>query len=296
MKSLYRYYSRFRKHRQDEIKRIVRSEIIQQTIQHKSLINIESLLNDMPRSEKIVVSLTSFGQRIHSVYLAIESLAQQTIKPDEAVLWLSQDDFVEDELPVTIQRLMNRGLKVRFCKDVGPHTKLLYALKEYPNDIIISIDDDIVYPIDLIERLYDSHIQNPENVCCNVGRRITIGSKGKVIPYREWKHVCAESETSLDILPLGVNGVLYPSHSFDSEVYNLKAITELCSKADDIWFRMMSFKNKILVSVTGAYPNFESHFTALDSSFMDDLAQDNVIKGLNDIQLKAVMERYGIDL
>ena len=40
------------------------------------------------RKDEIVVSLTTYGNRIHEVYLTIESLLHQTVKPDRIILWL----------------------------------------------------------------------------------------------------------------------------------------------------------------------------------------------------------------
>lgn len=36
----------------------------------------------------IIVSLTTYGRRIHSVYMAIESVMEQTMKPNRIILWL----------------------------------------------------------------------------------------------------------------------------------------------------------------------------------------------------------------
>lgn len=296
MKFLYRYYSKFRKHRQDEIKRIVRSENILQTIKHKSLSNKESLLNELPRNQKFVVSLTSFGQRINSVYLAIESLSLQTIKPDEIVLWLSDKGFKEDTLPVTIQRLINRGLKVRFCKDVGPHTKLLYAINEYPNDIVISIDDDIIYPHDLVENLYKTNLLYPDNICCNVARIITKDDNGKYTPYNTWEKQSSKMINSKLLMPLGVNGVLYPPNCFNQHVFDVSLIKSLCPTADDVWFKVMSLKNDTDISLTGSYPDFENSFIPLDTSYISALAQHNILNNMNDIQFGNSMNHFDLKI
>ena len=47
----------------------------------------------------VVVSLTTFGNRIHNVHLAIESIMQGTVKPNKIVLWLAEDEFKNKNLP-----------------------------------------------------------------------------------------------------------------------------------------------------------------------------------------------------
>lgn len=48
---------------------------------------------DTISEKKIVVSLTSFPARIKKVHIVIESLLNQTIKPDKIILWLSKEQF-----------------------------------------------------------------------------------------------------------------------------------------------------------------------------------------------------------
>lgn len=300
MKMLKKYYILFRKHRRDEINReiyrIVRSEIAINAIKQNALFNQEPIITNEKRKEKIIVSLTTHGIRISSAYLAIESIAQQTMKPDEIVLWLSENDFSNNSLPITLKKLIARGLKIKYCKDVGSHTKLLYTLKQYPNDIIITIDDDILYPFDLIENLYKTYLENPKSICCNVARKISLDNNKRIIPYIKWKIISTKSMSSRNLLPLGVNGVLYFPKCFDNEVFDINSFSQLCPKADDIWFRMMSLKNNVNISITGSYPNPSYDFIPLDSSFIDALAISNLLKGVNDSQLKNVMECYNLSI
>ena len=40
---------------------------------------------------------------------------------------------------VTVKDLEKRGLKIEYCSDIGPYTKLIYALENYPETLIITI-------------------------------------------------------------------------------------------------------------------------------------------------------------
>ena len=84
--------------------------------------------------------------------LAVESIFSQTLKPNNVVLYLSEKEFSTRPLPLTLMRQQERGLEVRFVDDLGPHTKLIPALKDFPEAIIVTIDDDYMYPFDLLER------------------------------------------------------------------------------------------------------------------------------------------------
>src|ERR1019366_9435926 len=95
----------------------------------------------------VAVSLTSYGDRLETVHLTIESIARGRFRPKQLILWLAQDDY-QGCLPPAVQRLRQRGLEVRSCEDVGPHTKYYpYVLSqttyEYP---LVTADDDLFYP------------------------------------------------------------------------------------------------------------------------------------------------------
>ena len=104
-------------------------------------------LNTEKRDVRVIASLTTFPERITSVKETIKALLLQTCKPDELVLWLANEQFPEGEqsLPQDLLALKEFGLTIKWCKDIRSYKKLIPALKEYPNDIIITFDDDYYY-------------------------------------------------------------------------------------------------------------------------------------------------------
>jgi hypothetical protein len=69
---------------------------------------IESGLNQIERKPKIIVSLTTFPERITIVQETIKSLLTQTVKPDAIVLWLAESQFPnkENELPEELKKYL----------------------------------------------------------------------------------------------------------------------------------------------------------------------------------------------
>jgi len=55
----------------------------------------------------IIVSLTTYGKRLQQVYLTIESLMQQSMKPNKIVLWLDYS-FQDKRLPQLLKQQHNR--------------------------------------------------------------------------------------------------------------------------------------------------------------------------------------------
>lgn len=47
--------------------------------------------NERNADKEVVVSLTTYGKRLYSVSLTIESIMQGTMKPNRLILWLQDD-------------------------------------------------------------------------------------------------------------------------------------------------------------------------------------------------------------
>ena len=105
-------------------------------------------ITHIKREQKIIVSLTSYPQRIDIVYKVIDSLLRQSLKPDVVVLWLARDEFPRQEqsLPRELRRYIKFGLTIRWCENLRSYKKLIPSLKAYPSDTIVTADDDILYP------------------------------------------------------------------------------------------------------------------------------------------------------
>ena len=134
------------------------------------------------RERKYIVSLTSFPARINDVWISIETILRQSYKPDMVLLWLSSDQFKDEKLPQNLLNLQDRGLTIKFIKeDLRSHKKYLYALEEFPNDYIITLDDDLYYEKDLILNLVALKNKYSNCVPTNRAHKLKINS-GKVEP------------------------------------------------------------------------------------------------------------------
>lgn len=238
----------------------------------------------------VVVSLTTHGKRINDVCFTIESLMQQTVKANKIVLWL--DDRLKDSpLPQSLVRQQARGLEVRYTKDIRSYTKLIPALREYPDSIIITVDDDVAYDFDLIEKLTNAYQSEP--ACIHACRVLTMAFNrgGDLKPYNDWRY--SESIPALHFLT-GIGGVLYPPHSLHKEVMNKEVFTSICPKGDDIWFTAMAKLNHTPIKKVVTRDPIGDEFVNNDK--VQDMALDLVNRGqkFNDTQIKAVFAKYGI--
>ena len=166
--------------------------------------------------ERILVSFTSFPKRINKVWLVVESLLRQSYKPDLVILWLSKEQFESlNVLPARLLNLQKRGLMLKIKEgDMRSHKKYYYAFREYPNDVIITVDDDIIYSPDLIKYLVETYRKNPNCVCANHVRRVEIENE-----YTSWS-IVDKSGVDEKNMQIGVGGGLYPPYSNGFLDYN----------------------------------------------------------------------------
>lgn len=267
-----------------------RREILER---HKNLSFIQNCHGTSTESyngEEVIVSLTTHGKRIETVYLAIESIMQQTLKPNRIILWLCKDEFAGKHLPILLTNMQSRGLEIRYCQDFKSYKKLLPTLKEFPNATIITFDDDIIYPQDIIEKLYFTHVEYPMDIVYARGHEITTDENGEIQPYDSWDFETKKSH-GINILPTGGAGCLYPPHCFHKDILNWDIIKENCPYADDIWFRTMTLLNNRIARNGYQTKLFWAEFIEIYSSEAT-LSSYNCQQKGNDIQIKKLLSLY----
>ena len=248
--------------------------------------------NEKYSDQQIIVSLTTYGKRLNQVYLTIESLMQQSLKPNKIILWLDYG-FQDKQLPQLLKKQIDRGLQIKFCNDIRSYTKLIPSLKLYPNDVIITADDDLFYNLNMIENLVLPYLQNPNYIYFNRGHRIKF-LKDEIVPYTKWEWNINSTEESPLNFPTGVGGVLYPPNSFNQEVFNESVFMDICPLADDIWFKAMSLYNGMPSKKVITFSENGDEYL-MNKSVQDiGLHLQNVEQEKNDVQFKAVFDKYNL--
>lgn len=191
--------------------------------------------------EELVVSLSTFGQRIHGVALTVESIMEQTVRPNRIVLYLGHEFEGPGRIPGSLRLLERRGLEIRFVRDIGPYTKLLPALRDFPGATVITVDDDILYDFDFVSTLVNGHLVCPGAVVAPRCRVMEVAADGGLrLPFVDWGLAENGCEPSMWLQPEGVRGVLYPPESLDGRVFDEEVFMALCPTTDDFWFKAMS--------------------------------------------------------
>lgn len=254
----------------------------------------KGISNENYCDHEIIVSLTTYGNRIFDVHLAIETIMQGTLKPNRIVLWLAEDEFIEKRLPITLQMQQKRGLEIYYCKDLKSYNKLIHSLSQYPEAAIITIDDDVLYDYSLVEKLVLTHIENPKAICACRIHRIQLDKDNRPQTYLKWDQCIHDGINCSLNFPTGVGGVLYPPKCFTKEVLNSNVFTKICPKADDIWFYGMALLSN--TPNVWVYTNNYTGYTDCLPISPDALSlqNNNPNNCLNDKQFKAVFDKYDL--
>ena len=248
----------------------------------------------LPCDGKFIVSLTSFPKRIENVWMVVDSIFRQQVKPRKICLYLSNEEFPKGKtsLPQRLLKYEALGLEIYFRElNLMPHNKYFYALQEYGDECIITVDDDIYYHDDTIASLQKIYQLYPNVICANKVCRITKKPNGDLNGYRNWGKVLSESSPSDWNCALGYKGVLYPPHCLDkSDVFNIAKIKQLALKADDLWLKIQEMR----VGVKVASGEYLTTGVQIKGSQVTSLMSTNVGCNENDIQWNTICKEYGM--
>ncbi|MDE6269444.1 MAG: glycosyltransferase [Muribaculaceae bacterium] len=190
--------------------------------------------------KKIIVSLTSYPPAIGFVASTVRSLLEGSVLPDKIILYVTPEEFGETPLPADLLKLAeeNEIFEIRaYPNNIRSYRKLYPALLEFPEDIIVTVDDDVRYHRHMLRDLLRLHNQYPGTVIAHRAKRMDLSK-----PYRKWHKyrwydfLLQKDYSGFRNLQTGVGGVLYPPHSLDESMIDESLFTSLAPTTDDIWF------------------------------------------------------------
>ncbi len=188
----------------------------------------------------VIVSLTSIPSRLRTLEIVIRSILNQDRSPKKIVLWLNSD--LKKSIPNRLQLLTGDIFEIRFSELNCSHRKLIHSLEIFPEEIIITCDDDLIYNQQWLSLMYAEHLKHPDRIIAFYTRYITY-QNGILQPYKNWVYNSEAPRDSKFVIPVGSSGVLYPPNKLNKKVTDEHLFMQLAPKADDLWFKAMSLLN-----------------------------------------------------
>lgn len=245
------------------------------------------------RRPRVIVSLTTYPERMGKVKVALESLLNQSTKPDKIVLNLAKDEIANaPNILDNLSRYVHRGLEVSIADyNLRQYNKLIHSLREFPDDVIITVDDDVLYSKKFLEGLYSIHENDTSTIVAYRYSYMVKKNQNSMCPYNEWPEPTGANMDNANMFFCGVGGVLYPPGSLHAEVLNSRLFLNLCPTADDVWFNAMA----ILKGTRKRLASKKSmEFPSIGNVQKHSLYEINVVQGKNDTQIKNVFDYFGI--
>lgn len=189
---------------------------------------------------ELIVSLTSYGPRLPTLHLTLKSLLEQTVVPDQVIVWIAEHEI--DAIPAKA-KIFDGVVEFRACEDIKSYKKLIFALEEFPDAYIAIADDDVYYHRQWLQLLVDAVDPDLAEILCHVAYRFHSDSSGQIAAYDEWSSDVQDlyaRTPSFDLLPIGGGGVLFPPGSLHADVTDKRLFTQLCPHGDDLWLYAMA--------------------------------------------------------
>lgn len=244
------------------------------------------------REIPIIVSLTSYPARFPTIGLCLKSLLRQNCKPDRIIVWLGSDT-AETDINAAMRRFEKFGVEYRIDPEHNfkSHKKYYYAMREYPDAIVVTADDDLYYPKNWLKTLLKTHEKYPDCVICRRTHLIRRNENG-LLPYNLWTDQCRSvRRPSFSLVGTSGSGKLYPPRSLDPRALDHDAFMRLCANADDLWVKCM----EVLAGRKTVFArNWKVDLRSPRDSQRESLEAGNIGRCENDLFLRQTMEAYGI--
>ena len=166
-------------------------------------------------------------------------------------------------------------------------------MQKYPNALIITIDDDILYSRDTIEILVNSYKKFPNAISAFHTDKFAIHNNRldnyskATIGYSQEIHTPKQS-----LLAEGFAGVLYPPSILPQDAFNKDLIQRCTPMNDDIWLKCIELKNNIPVVCASSKQNV----LVLRQYQETALFKVNRERNFNDEQLESAQDALGINI
>jgi len=226
----------------------------------------------------VVVSMTTHGDRLQTVAIALESIARGRTRPQRMLLWLQTPEQFRTT-PPALRRLERRGVEVLLSADYGSHTKYYPYVASVDRHTLplVTADDDIVYPRNWLALLTEANRRHPDTIS---GHWVSLmgPSVDGIADYATWARARDTGARTANFA-VGVSGVIYPTAMLQALKAHGTGFAAACPRADDIWLKWVALRAGIPVRQVRPTPR---HFPIIPGSQGHALMHTNVGASRND--------------
>lgn len=200
------------------------------------------------RKQKVIVSMTTIPKRQKRLMDNLPALINQSYPYDKLVI--NVDDNLTDEEYKWYDDLKKYDARIEINKAEAKWrscNKLLPTLKLYPHDLIITLDDDVFYPVDTIMHLIVEHMRHPDCVIAHEVNPLKITNEDGV-PFISYVNGYDVKLMQVEWGKYLSNCALFPPYTFDgTDLYDYDKMMECTNGThDELWFWIQSTLNNVM--------------------------------------------------
>ncbi len=218
------------------------------------------------REIPIVVSFSSNKESLDKLPKTIYSLLNQKLKPDKVIFWIDKDYENKLNLPYDITQFVKNGLEIKFVKDINSHTKYYYALREFPNSVIVTATEGVYYDPNWLNEFYLSYITHPNDI--HVAQTFEVVKCHDSLSLQNIHENVNEAKFSNFII--NKHGALYPPKCFSAEVFRKDIFLKNTLVSDEAWLWVMALlsnrKIRVVKNLSDKYAIKLSNSNSIDES------------------------------
>jgi len=218
------------------------------------------------KNEYIVISLSTTPYRIDKIGPTLATILAQKA-PIKTIYLNIPYVFKRDNTVYQIPEWLSNNNKIKILRsdDYGPATKLLGTLANAnlpAHAIIITLDDDVYYPDNLILQLaYKAKLQ-PERAIGLIGANLDPAAELGITKIKK-------NDAIVSILQ-GYSGIAYRRYFFDNTVFEISKTPPECINSDDIYLSYYLARHGIQRQVL-----HNAYISACDVRWQTDIGTDN---------------------
>lgn len=257
--------------------------------------------NDFGKHEKydVVVSFATYLARIENeeIYQFLKSILNQKCKINYHIVatiyagdWKKAPSKFKEFLAANNIEVIVPEINLR------PHLKYFYSMQKYHNVPAITVDDDMFYNQNLVQKLYNEHVKYPNMIICGRCRKLERDSNGMLCNY-DALQLNESIVPDIDNLATGCGGILYPQEF--CSLINMSMIDKIQSKGlltvDDMFLHYLAqkhnIKTKLVQHIGSVPPQGVLVDKRLSSETIAPLYRSNVFEKQNDEGLKILNKK-----
>lgn len=195
---------------------------------------------------RVVISLTTILGREHLLVKTLASISRQTWYPDAIYLWIPQG-----QVPIPQLAQSFPDVNIMVGPDQGPAMKLLptLTLETDPNTRIITVDDDVEYPSELVDKLVRSSALIPDHAIGFTGWNLDgWGSMSPEVAHMNDSFTSCVFFHPVQVLE-GFRGIVYRRGFFADDIHDHARALQAFRYHDDILFSGYLASHEIVRSV-----------------------------------------------